>query len=73
MLERNNLPPPPDLASPDEVAAVALERLPFGPIHNWGLGDDETGFAWASAAARRARVLEVDRANVAIFGAKLSG
>jgi short-subunit dehydrogenase len=73
MLERNGLPIPPDLAPPDEVAETALERLPCGPIHNWGLADDEPGANWPSAAARRAHVLEVDAANVAIFGAKLKG
>jgi len=73
MLERNGLPIPPDLASPDAVAEKALERLPHGPIHNWGLADDEPGANWPSAAARRAQVLKVDAANVAIFGKKLSG
>jgi hypothetical protein len=71
MLERNGLPIPPDLAAPDEVAETALERLPFGPIHNWGLADDEIGFAWASAAARRERVLQIDANNASIFGKKL--
>jgi hypothetical protein len=73
MLERNGLPIPPDLAPPDAVAEMALERLPHGPIHNWGLADDEPGENWPSAAARRAHVLQVDAANVAIFGKKLSG
>ena len=71
MLERNGLPIPPDLAAPDEVAETALERLPHGPIHNWGLADDEIGFAWASAAARRERVLQIDANNVSIFGNKV--
>jgi short-subunit dehydrogenase len=71
LLERNGMPIPPDLASPDEVARVALERLPYGPIQNWGLEDDEVGYAWASAADRRARVLQIDAANRGIYG-KLS-
>lgn len=71
MLERNGLPIPPDLAPPDEVAETALERLPHGPIHNWGIADDEIGFAWASAAARRARVLEIDATSSSIFGKKM--
>lgn len=71
MLQRNGLPIPPDLASPDEVAETALERLPHGPIHNWGLADDEIGFAWASAAARRERVLEIDATSASIFGKKM--
>jgi short-subunit dehydrogenase len=72
MLERNGMPIPPNLAAPDAVAETALERLPHGPIHNWGLADDEPGATWNSAAARRARVLEIDRGNVAIFGDKLA-
>ncbi|MBW8753603.1 MAG: SDR family NAD(P)-dependent oxidoreductase [Sphingomonadales bacterium] len=68
MLERNGLPIPPDLAPPDAVAECALDRLPHGPIHNWGLADDEPGANWPSAAARRAHVLEIDAGSAAIFG-----
>jgi uncharacterized protein len=68
MLERNGLPVPPDLADPDEVAETALARLPHGPIHNWGLADDEPGENWPSAAARRAHVLKVDAGSAAVFG-----
>jgi short-subunit dehydrogenase len=71
MLEKNGLPIPPDLAAPDDVAETALDRLPHGPIHNWGLAEDEIGFAWASAAARRERVLEIDATSSAIFGKKM--
>lgn len=70
-LERNGLPIPPGLASPDEVAQVALERLPHGPVHNWGLADDEPGENWPSAAARRAHVLKVDSGSAAVFGKKM--
>lgn len=73
MLERNGLPVPADLAAPDDVAETALDRLPYGPIHNWGLADDEPGPNWPSAAARRAHVLEVDAASAAIFGNKTTG
>jgi short-subunit dehydrogenase len=72
-LERNGLPIPPDLASPDTVAETALERLPHGPIHNWGLADDEPGENWPSAAARRAHVLKIDAGSAAIFGKKMAG
>ncbi|MFV9431607.1 SDR family NAD(P)-dependent oxidoreductase [Rhodococcus aetherivorans] len=50
---------PDDLASPDEVAATGLERLPHGPIVNWGLDDEETGYTGigTSARARKERVL----------------
>ncbi|HEX8057190.1 MAG TPA: SDR family NAD(P)-dependent oxidoreductase [Novosphingobium sp.] len=72
-LERNGLPIPPDLASPGAVAEMALQRLPHGPIHNWGLADDEAGENWPSAAARRAHVLKIDAGSAAIFGKKMSG
>jgi short-subunit dehydrogenase len=73
MLEKNGLPIPPDLAQPDEVAETALQRLPHGPVHNWGLADDEPGENWPSAAARRAHVLEIDAGSAAIFGDKATG
>lgn len=68
LLERNGMAVPPDLASPDAVARLALERLPHGPIQNWGLEDGEVGYAWASAADRRGRVLQIDAANEGIYG-----
>lgn len=67
-LAKRNLPVPPNLASPTEVARVGLERLPFGPVHNWGLADDDAGYATSSAAARRARVEAIDQMTKAIFG-----
>lgn len=59
---------PAGLADPAEVARVGLERLPRGPVHNWGLADDVSGYAVSSAAARRTRVEAVDRASRQIFG-----
>jgi hypothetical protein len=56
------------LASPEEVARVGLDRLPFGPVYNWGQADDEAGFAPSSAGARRARVLIIDEVSKHIFG-----
>ena len=70
LLARNGLPVPADLASPEEVAEVGLARLPFGPIHNWGLRDDEAGYAPNSAAARRERILTIERMSQQIFGGK---
>jgi short-subunit dehydrogenase len=67
-LARKGLPVPAGLASPDEVAEVGLARLPHGPVHNWGLKDDETGYALTSAAARRARILGIDAATKDVFG-----
>lgn len=71
LLERNGMAIPDDLADPDAVAEIALERLADGPICNWGLADDEVGFAWASAAARRDRVLQIDAANTGIYGKRI--
>lgn len=68
LLDKNGLPPPAGLASPDEVAAVGLAQLPFGPVYNWGQADDAVGFAPTSASARRARILLVDKAASRIFG-----
>jgi hypothetical protein len=64
------LPVPPGLAAPEEVAEVGLARLPFGPVHNWGLRDDEVGYAPNSAAMRRERILLVERMSQQIFGSK---
>lgn len=63
LLASKGLPVPDGLASPDHVADVGLARLPYGPVHNWGLQDEEAGYALSSAAARRARVLAIDAAT----------
>ena len=47
-------------ATSDDVARVGLERLPHGPIHNWGSADDEVGYAPNSPAQRRQRVLSIN-------------
>ncbi len=67
-LANRGQPVPPNLASPDDVARVGLERLPHGPVHNWGLEDDVAGYAPSSAATRRDRILMIDQATKAIFG-----
>ncbi|WP_395334528.1 SDR family NAD(P)-dependent oxidoreductase [Novosphingobium sp. BL-8H] len=59
LMERMGRPFPTDCASADDVAALGLARLPHGPICNWGLADDEGGYAGASAATRRARILQI--------------
>ena len=71
-LARKGLPVPPGLASPDKVADTGLARLAFGPVHNWGLTDDEIGYALTSAAARRARILMIDERTREVFGDKKS-
>jgi short-subunit dehydrogenase len=70
LLARKGLPVPNELASPDEVADVGFARLPHGPVHNWGLQDDEAGYAISSAAQRRERVLFLESMSKATFGSK---
>jgi uncharacterized protein len=67
ILAKTGAPVPEGLASPDAVAQVALERLPHGPVHNWDLADDEPGASWASAAERRARVLQIDESTRRLY------
>jgi short-subunit dehydrogenase len=59
LLTRKGMPIPKDLASPEDVARIGLARLPHGPVQNWGLADDEGGYAGWSAAARRQRILSI--------------
>ena len=68
LLAEKGLPAPQALASPDDVAKLGLERLPHGPVHNWGSSDDETGFAPNAPAVRRARILAIDESTKRIFG-----
>jgi short-subunit dehydrogenase len=55
-LKQKGQPLPANLANPVDVARIGLERLPHGPVHNWGLADDDAGYAISSAASRRQRV-----------------
>lgn len=64
-LRQKGQPVPANLASPAEVARVGLARLPHGPVHNWALADDDTGYAVSSAAARRQRVLAIAQMSAA--------
>ena len=68
LLAEKNLPVPADLATPEAVARVGLERLPHGPVHNWGLEDDVVGYALSSAVDRRDRVLMIDQLSADVFG-----
>jgi short-subunit dehydrogenase len=68
LLAEKGLPVPPDLASPDDVAKTGLDRLPLGPICNWGLADDVAGYAPSSASARRSRIVAIDGATKQVFG-----
>lgn len=70
LLARKGMPVPAGLASPDEVAEIGFARLPHGPVHNWGLRDDEVGYAISSATMRRERVLFMEGASKQTFGSK---
>jgi short-subunit dehydrogenase len=59
LLAEKGLPLPQKWASPVDVAALGLERLPHGPVHNWGQDEDEVGYAPNSPAQRRERVLMI--------------
>lgn len=67
---RRGLPLRPNLADAAAVARLGLERLPHGPVCNWGLADDEAGWAERSAAERRERVRAVAEASRTMFGSK---
>lgn len=61
---------PENLASPDAVATLGLDRLPYGPLLNWGLDDEDRGHLPMSAAERRARVDMIARASAGVFEQK---
>jgi uncharacterized protein len=69
-MEKRGLPVGAGAAEPDDVAKLGLERLPHGPVQNWGAADDEQGFAPISAAARRERILRIEAASNNVFKAK---
>jgi len=68
ILAKSGVPVPEDAASPDEVAKVALAKLPDGPVQNWGHDEDDPGFAGISAATRREKVLQMDAGASRIYG-----
>lgn len=61
LMEEKGLPVPDGLADAGEVARLGLARLPHGPVANWGLADDEAGYAGTSAAQRRERIIAISR------------
>jgi short-subunit dehydrogenase len=69
-MEKRGLPVGEGAAEPDDVAKLGLERLPYGPVQNWGAADDQQGFAPISAAARRERILRIEAASNNLFKAK---
>lgn len=68
LMERIGMPIPTGMAAPEDVAAIGLARLPHGPVHNWGLADDEVGYAISSAAQRRQRILTIDEMSKGYAG-----
>jgi short-subunit dehydrogenase len=67
LMAERGLPVPPGIADADAVAALGLERLPHGPIQNWGEADDQIGMAGVSAAQRRERVVMVSDITKQMF------
>lgn len=67
-LAEKGMPVPDHIASAVDVARLGLERLPHGPIQNWGQADDQTGMSPMSAADRRDRIATIDRSTAALFG-----
>lgn len=61
LLGSRGVPVPDGLADPDDVARIALDALPRGPVQNWGSADEEQGFAPFSGVERRERVLLMER------------
>lgn len=59
LMEARGMAIPEGLADAGDVARLGLERLPFGPVCNWGEADDEAVMSASSAAQRRARVRRI--------------
>ena len=68
LLAEKGMPVPQDIARAEEVAALGLSRLPYGPVQNWGLEDDDAGYAPMSAATRRKRTIAIGAASSHVFG-----
>jgi short-subunit dehydrogenase len=68
LLAEKKLPVPQGIASAEEVAALGLARLPYGPVQNCGIEDADTGWALLSASDRRKRVIAVGEASSHVFG-----
>lgn len=66
--QKLGMPPGPNLAAPEDVAETGLARLPHGPVHNFGLSDEDAGGFLASARQRRERVNALTAATEVVFG-----
>ena len=47
---------------------LGIERLPHGPVCNWGEADDQAGMSTMSAGQRRERVVMIDKVTSQLFG-----
>lgn len=67
-MEEHGMPFPENAASSDAVAALGLERLPYGPIQNWGEADDEAKMTLQSSKARRERIKMINAGTKRMMG-----
>lgn len=65
ILEESGQAIPAGMADPEDVARLGLERLPHGPIQNWGETEDTIGMAPNSSAQRRARIVTIEKMSAA--------
>jgi short-subunit dehydrogenase len=70
ILEESGQAIPEGMADPEDVARTGLERLPHGPIHNWGQDEDTAGMAPNSPAERRAKILMIEKMSAAYAAPK---
>lgn len=70
LMEEQGIEIPDNMADADKVARLGLERLPFGPVCNWGQEDDQAAHFSTSAATRRQRVVTISAASAAYGGKK---
>lgn len=70
ILEESGQAIPAGMADAAEVARLGLERLPHGPIQNWGESDDTIGMAPNSPAQRRARIVMIEKMSAAYAAPK---
>lgn len=68
LMEARGMAVPDGLADPADVARLGLERLPFGPVSNWGEADDVAGMSATSAAQRRERIRHIAAMSAAYAG-----
>ncbi len=68
LMERNGQGVPAGMADATAVAVLGLERLPHGPIQNWGETEDSAGMSPISAAQRRARIVAIEDLSKAYTG-----